>query len=237
MSGLAAVIKAAFALKKGVIPPNLNYEVTNPKIPIKEWHLHVPTVLTQWPENKPLRASVNNFGYGGTNAHIILELAPAPIPKPPTNGNGNGNYADPNRSRVYILSAKDSTAAKQMANRFAAHLRESITGRDLPISLDDLAYTLSERRSAFHWMTAVRASNLEELCERLESPVTKALHSTRRPRLGFVFNGQGAQWYAMGRELIDAYPVFGSKISEADRILKEYGATWSLYGMRGHFIM
>ena len=50
------------------------------------------------------------------------------------------------------------------------------------------------------------------------------------PRIGFVFNGQGAQWHAMGRELIAAYPVFGSAILRADQMLKEYGATWSLHG-------
>lgn len=117
-----------------------------------------------------------------------------------------------------------------MVTKLAAHIRESLASGQT-MSPGDLAYTLAERRSVFSWMVAVHARSLEELCGRLESPETSASHSMRSTRLGFVFNGQGAQWHAMGRELIHAYPVFSSSIREADRILKEYGATWSLYGM------
>ena len=49
-------------------------------------------------------------------------------------------------------------------------------------------------------------------------------------RLGFVFNGQGAQWHAMGRELIATYPMFTESLRKADIILKEFGAPWSLEG-------
>ncbi|OBT83082.1 hypothetical protein VE02_08865 [Pseudogymnoascus sp. 03VT05] len=89
---------------------------------------------------------------------------------------------------------------------------------------------MAERRSLLPWMVAVRARSLAELADRLEAPGCKALHaSSRRLRLGFVFNGQGAQWHAMGRELIATYPVFSMGIQEAGKVLKEYGAAWSLY--------
>ncbi|EHK97214.1 putative Phthiocerol synthesis polyketide synthase type I PpsA [Glarea lozoyensis 74030] len=186
VSGLAAIIKTCFALREGLIPRNLNYEVPHKNIPLKDWHLQVPTELMKWPVNKSLRASINNFGYGGTNAHVILEGAPA-APKP-TNGTTNGipngttNRHATDESRVYLLSARDATVAKAMANDFATHFP------------------------------------------------TKAVNTTLKPvqRLGFVFNGQGAQWYAMGRELILAYPTFGAQIREASEILSEYGAKWSL---------
>lgn len=231
VSGLAAVIKTAFALKDGLIAPNLNYEATNPRIHLKEWHLQVPTTLTRWPRDKPLRASINNFGYGGTNAHVIMERPPV-FTRPSASGNGTH---DSGRCRVYVLSAKDSVAAKAMASQFAVHVRQGISGgqgqdQAPPPSPGDLAYTLAERRSLLPWVVAVRARTLAELADRWAEPATKASHSTRRPRIGFVFNGQGAQWHAMGRELIAAYPVFGLAIREADKILKEYGATWSLYG-------
>ena len=166
-----------------------------------------------------------------------MERAPTVAPRPITNGsiNENGNGNEPHisgRSLVYILSAKDSTAAKAMANKFAVHVRQSISS-DQSISPDDLAYTLAERRSLLPWVVTVPARNLEELCDRWESPAIKAVNSTRRPakRLGFVFNGQGAQWHAMARELIQAYPLFGRQIHEASKILNEYGAEWSLHGM------
>lgn len=156
--------------------------------------------------------------------------------RPRTNGiNGHATYQNgtqgSNGSRVYILSAKDSGACKEMMNNVAEFLRQSIQEGNEP-SPTDLAYTLAERRSRFPWAVAVRASNLEELAERLEQPTAKApLHAARGPRLGFVFNGQGAQWYAMGRELITAYSIFGDSIRKADRVLRDYGAAWSLHGM------
>lgn len=141
----------------------------------------------------------------------------------------NGTH-DSNRYRVYILSAKDSVACLEMVKNLGVYIRQSIQEGHEP-SPGDLAYTLLERRSHLPWVVAIRASNLDELAERLEQPTVKALHSTKQPRLGFVFNGQGAQWYAMGRELITAYPVFGASIHKAGQILKDYGANWSLYGM------
>ena len=58
----------------------------------------------------------------------------------------------------------------------------------------------------------------------------KPRRSSKRPRLGFVFTGQGAQWHAMGRELIDQYPVFKATLIEVERQLKSFGASWSLLG-------
>lgn len=178
-----------------------------------------------------MRASVNNFGYGGTNGHIIMESAPK---SPDMNGNGvvqNGTaVSDHDNSCVYLLSSKDSTVTMAGCKRLAAYIRQSIAKGNSP-SPADLAYTLAERRSRFRWASAIRATNLKQLADRLEDPGRKATRAMRTtPRLGFVFNGQGAQWHAMGRELVDAYPVFGDAIWRADRILKEYGGTWSLHG-------
>ncbi|KAL8714476.1 MAG: hypothetical protein Q9225_006581, partial [Loekoesia sp. 1 TL-2023] len=230
VSGLAAVIKTAFTLKHGQIAPNLNFNEINPNISLDEWHLPVPTRLTQWPQGKPLRASINNFGYGGTNAHMILESAPDRLPRL----NEVDGYPSQNelhgfdRYRVYVLSAKDPVTCLNMAKNLAVYLRRATQEGHQP-SPSDLAHTLLERRSRLPWAVATRASNLEELAERLEQPTFKPLNATKQPRLGFVFNGQGAQWYAMGRELITAYPVFGASIHRADQILKDYGANWSLY--------
>lgn len=252
VSGLAAIIKTTFALKNRLIPPNLNFEIPNPQIDLQGWHLKVPTTPEPWPQDKLLRASVNNFGYGGTNSHLILEPPPASSAKEnglnrhanghngvhngEANGNGilngssdgvhNGNgHANVDQSRVFILSAKDSVACQTMMDIFATKVETTKP------SVSDLAYTLTHRRSMHPWVAAVRARTIDELAERLRDPLIKPSNTSKRPRLAFVFNGQGAQWHAMGRELIDAYPVFGRSIQEADEILKEYGASWSLKGM------
>ncbi|RFU78083.1 lovastatin diketide synthase [Trichoderma arundinaceum] len=229
VSGLAGIIKAAMAMKYKSIPPNLNYITGNSKIPLKDWNLQVPTNLVSWPSDKPLRASINNFGYGGTNAHVILEGAPEQGLKYRSEGNSDGITAD-DVSRLYILSAQDSATVKTLAKNLAIHLGD-IESEAKPSAVD-LAFTLAERRSRLSWITAVRARNLDELALRLEEEsAIKVSHlptNKQAPRLGFVFNGQGAQWHAMGRELIQAYPIFDAAIEKADVALKGHGADWSL---------
>ncbi|RYP24609.1 hypothetical protein DL765_000435 [Monosporascus sp. GIB2] len=231
VSGLAGIIKTVMAMKYRSIAPNLNYAVGNAKIPLKDWHLQVPTSLTPWPHNKPLRASINNFGYGGTNAHVILETAPEQsIKMRNSHCSDSDNDDDDDISRLYILSTQDSATAKIMARNLAAHLRERTEDKAAPRPRD-LAFTLTERRSRFSWVAAVRARSLMELTDRLEGPAIKVTYAPSRkqpPRLGFVFNGQGAQWHAMGRELLHTYPVFAAAMEEADVIMRGYGAEWSL---------
>ncbi|KAF1835370.1 hypothetical protein BDW02DRAFT_290387 [Decorospora gaudefroyi] len=223
VSGIAAIIKTAYALKKRIIAPNLNYTSNNPNIPVDDWNLRVPTEAMPWPQDKPLRASINNFGYGGANAHVILESAalhqhseeePAP------------SCAADDASRVFVVSGKDATAVQGMVQNLAAHIRET----KVDLQLKDLAYTLSERRSRFPVVAAIRASSLAELADRLEQTksISKPAHGTKQPRLGFVFNGQGAQWHAMGRELIGHYPTFRASMVKAEQYLKDFGAQWSL---------
>ena len=235
VSGLAAIIKTVFALQKRLIPPNLNYEKPNPAIPLAEWNVQVPRSLTPWPANRALRASVNNFGYGGANVHLIIEGAPT-TSKAYTNGTNSTNgsdQADISRSLIYILSSKDSAVSPAIGKKLASYIRgaTSTGGREEPLSPADLAYTLAERRSRFPWAIAVRANSLADLAKKLDDDSRKATRATQSPpRIGMVFNGQGTQWHAMGRELISAYPVFGSAVQRATKILQDYGAVWSLEG-------
>ncbi|KAH7376169.1 hypothetical protein B0T11DRAFT_314546 [Plectosphaerella cucumerina] len=234
VSGIAAVIKTVFSLKNAKIAPNLNYINNNPKIPIQEWNVAVPTSLMDWPEGKPLRASVNNFGYGGSNSHVILESSTLHESQGQVVACSSESKGD--RSLVYLLSAKDAAAAQGMVANHADYLKQALEDKAAKetkpaLTPESLAYSLSERRSRFPCVAAVRASSLKELAAKLEQVKAgaKPAHGTKKPRIGFVFNGQGAQWHAMGRELFASYPVFAASVDEADRILREdYGATWSL---------
>lgn len=132
---------------------------------------------------------------------------------------------------MYVLGAGDSEACLAMARGLAVHLRDTAEEGSSPLNLRDLAHTLTERRSRLAWATAVRARSVAELVQRLDAPKLSPMYSSRKrqPRLGFVFNGQGAQWHAMGRELIEAYPVFGRSIRRAQQVLRDYGASWDLH--------
>ncbi|KAH8806011.1 fatty acid synthase S-acetyltransferase [Xylogone sp. PMI_703] len=74
-SGLAGLIKTIYALENGIIPPNIWMEKVNPKIPAEQWKLKFPTSNTPWPRKGLRRASINSFGYGGANCHVILDDA------------------------------------------------------------------------------------------------------------------------------------------------------------------
>ncbi len=95
--------------------------------------------------------------------------------------------------------------------------------------MDRLAFTLCHRRSLFDWREAVTASTVSELSNALSSTKGERTKPSSKPTLGFIFTGQGAQWFAMGRELL-YYPVFAESLHEADRILAGLGAKWSLLG-------
>ena len=101
---------------------------------------------------------------------------------------------------------------------------------DVEKLLDNLAYTLSHRRSVFPWVVATPANNLLSLANALDSSDTKPTRSLTGARVGFVFTGQGAQWYAMGRELIGTYPIFKETLKEAEGYLRDFGADWSMVG-------
>ncbi|KAH6635388.1 polyketide synthase [Chaetomium sp. MPI-SDFR-AT-0129] len=235
-SGLASIVKVVLALEKGVIPPNTRFERANEKLRLEERGLEVPTEVRPWPLlGDTRRASVNNFGYGGSNAHAILEAyLPSQEPRL-SNGVSNAVTVKPATvQRIFLLSAKDARACQRMATNLRQHLltiqeSQEDEKKNDPTFWDALAYTLGARRSVFPYTIAVAADNVSGLTSALEQvgPPSRAAGSVP-PRLGWVFTGQGAQWYAMGRELIAEYPVFRSAIVECDRHMQGMGSKWSL---------
>ncbi|KAE8852240.1 hypothetical protein HRS9122_02527 [Pyrenophora teres f. teres] len=215
-SGLASIVKVVKAIEKGLIPPAANLETINPKLKLEEWNLKIPCSVEPW--NSALRrASVNNFGYGGTNSHVVLENYISPsIPASTMTGVA---------SKVYVLSAKDEHAAKAMVSNLRDYL---VDISDNAAYEQDLAYTLGQRRSNFPWVAATAASSISDLVRQIDAGRMKPRRRNDVPRIGFVFTGQGAQWWAMGRELISAYPVFRESLVEAEGYLRELGATYNL---------
>ncbi|KAF4965337.1 hypothetical protein FSARC_6852 [Fusarium sarcochroum] len=254
-SGLAAMVKGVLCLEKGLIPPTVNYETPNPKLKLDEWRLKVMRSVEQWPDSLvdgPRRMSINNFGYGGANAHVILESADpwiltSDLDFNPVNGNGhangngctNGDYHandTTDDAKVLILSARDERGCQQMVSDLKAYLeKHKLLGhKSLEQLLLDLSYTLGERRTLFQWVAAHQVrlekdGTLDAAIQALESPRFKpSRRASDSPRIGMIFTGQGAQWYAMGRELMTSYPIFRQSIDEAEAHLQALGADWSL---------
>ncbi|CZS97698.1 related to polyketide synthase [Rhynchosporium agropyri] len=226
-SGVVSIIKTAMMLEKGFVLPNCNFQSGNPKIPFDEWHLKVPTSQRPWPRGKKY-ASINNFGFGGTNAHTVLERAPVAQKTllPGTNDTLATGTKAPSK-RLYVLSANDKLSLEARMNDLTVYLeqRPEVFQKSL---LPSLAYTLGQRRSHLAYKVAIPARNSSELIPALAGNEITPSRSTKEPRIGFVYTGQGAQWHAMGRELLDAYPVFAATMEKLDRYLNEFGADFSL---------
>jgi acyl transferase domain-containing protein len=217
-SGLAGLIKVVLAMEKGQIPPSVNFDKPNPKLKLDEWGLKVATELEPWPATgeEPRRASVNNFGYGGTNSHVILEDARMWSTPPPIKMDLGFHVGD--RSEVLLFYGRDEQACQRMVSNTKKYLRRrKLDDPDMGVKgvvtlMKSLCWTLSRRRTRFPWVSAHAArysDDLDQVIRGLDAPQFKPVRlPSRPPRIGMVFTGQGAQWYAMGRELINAFPIF-----------------------------
>ena len=88
-AGVAGLIKTILCLEKACIPPTINFEKPNPKIDFDGWRVKVVHKMTDWPMEGPRRASVNSFGFGGTNAHVVIDEASAYLAERSLQGNHN----------------------------------------------------------------------------------------------------------------------------------------------------
>nr|A0A2Z5TM64.1 RecName: Full=Polyketide synthase-nonribosomal peptide synthetase hybrid himA; Short=PKS-NRPS hybrid synthetase himA; AltName: Full=Himeic acid biosynthesis cluster protein A [Aspergillus japonicus]BBA91557.1 polyketide synthase-nonribosomal peptide synthetase [Aspergillus japonicus] len=228
-AGVAGVLKAALALKHAQVPPNQHLKSMNPRVVPFTRRLHVPNTLIPWPSVRPghpLRASVNSFGFGGTNSHAILEsYVPAihgghlaasiekPIEHPP--------------GFPLVLSANSAEALKDKVEQYI-ELLES----EPEIDLQDLAWTLATRRSELPYRVsfspvAGRERLLQEMRERLQTTEGNSSLGVRsktvnheRGRILGIFTGQGAQWPQMGQQLIQRSPRFKEVIQSLDAVLR-----------------
>ena len=154
-----------------------------------------------------------------------------------TNGTANGHDITTGikdyeqlESFVIALSAKEEASTSSMVTNIGDYVRK-LHVEDETKHLKSIAHTLGNHRSMFKWTAAKSIKSLGDLLGTAEEGQFQETRALEQTRLGFVFTGQGAQWFAMGRELINTYPVFRQSLDRADRYLKEFGCEWSIIGM------
>ena len=131
------------------------------------------------------------------------------------------------RSYLFLLSANDRESLSKTIALLADYLYE----RPAPLFPDvlrSLAFTLGQRRTIFPWKVAIQARDQYDLLQQLKNVAPTATRSIEQPRIGLVFTGQGSQWPRMGAQLYFTYPTYASAIQKADRMLTDFGASWSL---------
>lgn len=228
-AGIAGVIKTVLCLQHRFIPPNANFTELNPHIDLSATRLAIPREGASWEAPPQGRfGGVSAFGFGGTNVHVILQEAPPPAAQA---GEGQRRLAD--RGHVLLpLSARSASALAAAARQWGPFLsgcRED--------ELADVAYTASVRRDHHSYRLALTGSRREELAAGLEAFLQNRPHpgarwsdrETQPPALGpvFVYGGQGPQWFAMGRRLLAAEPVFRQALEQCADLLGSH-AGWSL---------
>ncbi|KEY66410.1 hypothetical protein S7711_05843 [Stachybotrys chartarum IBT 7711] len=232
-AGLAGLLKASLALQHGIVPPNLHFNQLNPKVLPFYDNLRVPVKAMPWPsmhQGVCRRASVNSFGFGGTNAHAILESWPRE--RQSSSIRDGIPESNPFVGGMFVLSADTSKALSAMAAMIAKYLR-----LHPDTNLSDLSYTLW-RRGGFSFKASFSATNPAELIDKLESIGNRKI--SRAPtipqslplRILGVFTGQGAQWTGMGIELVAASSSFRNSLAEMQRSLDELPdrPEWTLIG-------
>ena len=210
-AGISGLMKAIMSIENGVIPGTPTFINPSPKIDFIGNKVKAYRNLIPWPVDAPRRASVNSFGYGGSNAHAIVEQATEDQSRHHVSSyraadddvvDEDEEFAEDARPHILILSANDSTTLKSNIQALGKHLLNPA----VKVSLGDLAYTLSERRSALWHRAFITVNQQSDVSIKPESWTTgkKSLHS--EPTFGFVFTGQGAQWPQMGRDLLRHFP-------------------------------
>ena len=224
-AGIAGLLKASLVLQHRATPPNLLFNAPNAAVTPFLHHLHVPVHAEPWPSTAddtvqtpmPALASVNSFGFGGANAHCLLEEAPA------ASALASAPLRPPLALAPIVLSANTARSLVGSAAALGAHIRA-----DPNLRLDHVAWTLAARRSKLAVRTFFAATDRDDLLTQIDNAVDSARshgidmglrldHGVRRV-LG-VFTGQGAQWAQMGRHLHDRCPLFRQSIAACQTAL------------------
>ncbi|PRQ04169.1 Erythronolide synthase, modules 5 and 6 [Enhygromyxa salina] len=208
-AGVAGLIKAALAIHHKEIPANLHLERLNPDVEIEGTRFRLPREQTAW--GPPHHAAVSSFGFGGTNAHVVL--GPPPEPPSPT--------ADAGQAQ---LIAAISAASREA---FFERVEQLVDLVDEPsVEPGDLTYTLAARSTHLAWRGHAIGHDRPSLASAL-AKAHPTLAASAPPRVVFLFSGQGGQWLDMGRALADGSEVFRAALERcAEAIARVAG--WSL---------
>lgn len=219
-AGIASLIKVALALHHETLPASLHFQNPNPIIDFEALHVKVQDQTMPWPiRETPRRAGISAFGFGGTNAHVVLQEAPRLEPSVQT-------------ENLYMLPLSGHTrqALEEQSILYAAFLRANTT------ALGDIAFTASARRMHHPHRLAVLCSDQKTAHDALQAYTQGHTHpnlitpskTLSKRDVVFVFSGQGTHWAQMGQALWQAEPIFREALELCDDVLSQY-VTWSLF--------
>lgn len=213
--GMAGLIKVLLLLQHGAIAPNLHFHQPNPNIKLNGTPFFVPTQVQPWTNSRRI-AGISSFGFGGTNAHVIVEESPLTV-----------SVNNPLERPLHILTlrAKSETALRQLAHRYAVYLKSQPER-----SLADICFTANTGRDHFSDRLSLVGDACSQLAANLElfASGLEILHlnigqiQPRRPQVIFLFMDQGLQFVNAGRQLYETQSTFRAILDQCDEQLRQY---------------
>ncbi|KAB5547094.1 hypothetical protein GE09DRAFT_1288782 [Coniochaeta sp. 2T2.1] len=247
-AGVAGVIKAVMTIEKGRIPKHINFQSWNPDIDPKTLKVDIAHDNKPWPTMGLRRISVNSFGFGGSNAHAIIDDAAHFLEERRLMANHNTwtefddvmdvspDYTVKEEKApipyLFVFSANDLAGVARIVD---AHMPYLLARPSDKMLTRDYAYTLFCRRSRLQYKTFILARKHDELVSGLEKIKTTQpvrSHKSKAPNIAFVFCGQGAQWPRMGMDLCIFEPFYSS-LKESRTILHSFDPCFDLGAMLG----
>jgi phthiocerol/phenolphthiocerol synthesis type-I polyketide synthase C len=212
-SGIAGLLKVVLALRHRAIPRTLHFTVPNPQIPFADLNLSVVSEYTELPPGR-LTMGVNSFGFGGTNAHVVVQ-----DPEPPAStALHQGAETEGQEIRPLLVSAHDEEALRSLALRYVELLRSPAAPR-----FPAVCRGAATRRTHHQHRLAAFGRTGDEIAAELEAfaagdspPLLVQGHARTPPaRLALVFSGNGSQWRGMGQDLLTD-PFIAARIERVD---------------------
>jgi phthiocerol/phenolphthiocerol synthesis type-I polyketide synthase B len=220
-AGIAGFIKAVLAVQRASIPGNWGFQNPNPHIPFDQLRMKVVAERQDWPRTShPRRAGVSAFGFGGTNAHVVIEQAPAAIPVL--------REPDP-AATTLVVSGKTPERIAAMAGTLAEWMADAGSA----VRLADVAHALNHHRERHAQFATVCARDRADAITRLQAlaegrvaqgaeGIVGPHDGPSRPGTVFVYSGQGSHWAGMGRQLLTDEPVFAEAIADLEHDFVEH---------------
>ncbi|KAI0965537.1 hypothetical protein F4678DRAFT_467398 [Xylaria arbuscula] len=214
-AGVSSVIKAALMLRKGIIPPQA---LITPETQLHPGfnNLDMSSIrIDSQPdtiESTKEKILVNSFDAAGGNTCLLIERAHTPTEKAPG--------SDPRTWHLVVVAAQTSESLRDNKKRLLAYLL-----RHPGSKLSDVAYSTTRRRTQYSRRSEYTAASTPSLIEQLEKDISQpsrnALFVTEKPKVIFLFNGQGTSYLGIARELYDTHPIFREYLNRLQDMCKE----------------